>query len=425
MDSFRILEHAPSPGARAVSRCDILGVPPFSESNEMLLRRYLTPAHGSAIRQVQLWMADAGMDVRWDAMGNLIGRYEGASAKAPALLIGSHIDTVHDAGRYDGALGVMVGIEVVAALARTKKRMPFAIEVIAFGDEEGSRFPSSMLCSRALVGQVPDGALADTDASGVSLEQAMRDFGLEPRDIASARRNPGEVIAYLEAHIEQGPVLEAETLPIGVVTGIAAQVRLIAVFTGQAGHAGTSPMPLRRDALAAAAAGIAAVERVCAGRGADVVGTVGHVQTSTTAFNVIVGRAAVYIDIRAASDAVRDATHEQVRRELEAIARQRNLALEINVVQTLPSAPCDAELMDLLDGAVRAQGVRPHRLMSGAGHDAMVIAKLAPVAMLFIRCSGGVSHSPRESVAAADVDVAIRVLQEFVERLAAPTAGVA
>lgn len=401
----------------------MLGVPPFSESDEMLLRRYLTPAHGCAVRQLQQWMADAGMDVRRDAMGNLIGRYEGTSLEAPVLLIGSHIDTVHDGGRYDGALGVMVGIEVVAALAHASKRLPFAIEVIAFGDEEGSRFPSSMLCSRALVGQVPDSALSDTDATGVSLEQAMREFGLEPRGIASARRDPGEVLAYLEAHIEQGPVLEAETLPIGVVTGIAAQVRLVAVFTGQAGHAGTSPMHLRRDALAAAAAAIIAVERISAGSGGNVVGTVGHVQTSTTAFNVIVGRAAVFIDIRAATDAARDATAEQVRRELEDIARQRHMELDISIVQALPSAPCDGELMELLAQAIAAQGIRPHRLMSGAGHDAMVIAKLAPVAMLFIRCTGGISHNPRESVAAADVDVAIRALLAFVERLAVPAAG--
>lgn len=365
------------------------------------------------------------MQVRRDAMGNLIGRYEGASSKAPVLMIGSHIDTVHDGGRYDGTLGVMVGIEVVAAIAHDKKRLPFAIEVIAFGDEEGSRFPSSMLCSRALVGQVPEGALSDTDASGVSLAQAMRDFGLEPADVASARRHPGEVLAYLEAHIEQGPVLEVEELPIGVVTGIAAQVRLVAVFTGQAGHAGTSPMHLRRDALAAAAAAIVAVERICVGRGGGVVGTVGHVRTSTSAFNVIVGRAAVFIDVRAASDAARDATADLIRRELEAIARERGLELDVSVVQALPSAPYNAELIELLAEAIRSQGIRPHRLMSGAGHDAMVMAALAPVAMLFIRCSGGISHSPRESVAAADVDVAIRALHEFVYRLAAPAAGTA
>lgn len=406
-------------GTRAVSRCDLLGVAPYSEATDALSRPYLSPAHDKALQRLEQWMRAASMSVRRDAMGNLIGRYAGHTADAPALLIGSHIDSVHDGGRYDGPLGIMIGIEVVAALAARREHLPFAIEVIAFGDEEGSRFPSSMLCSRALVGALPEDALTSLDHQGVSLAQALQAFGLDPGAVAQARRHPAEIIGYLEAHIEQGPVLEAEQLPVGIVTGIAGQLRLKARFAGLAGHAGTSPMHLRRDALAGAAAGILAVERICAGRSDELVGTVGHVQCSTAAFNVIVGTAELLIDIRSGSNAARDAAAAEIRAELQQIAAGRGLQLAISVVQDLPAVPCDAALRSALHAAVATAGVRPFQLVSGAGHDAMVLAQLAPMAMLFIRCAGGISHNPRESVAAPDVDTAITVLVEFLRRLGA------
>ena len=408
----------PDMGRRSIARCDALGVAPFSEDARVLDRPYLTEAHRNALSRLEGWMAEAGMAVRLDPIGNLIGRYEGLTPGAPALLIGSHIDSVRDAGRYDGALGVMLGVECVHAFNRMGRRLPFALEVIAFGDEEGSRFPASMLCSSALADGVDADRLQLVDEHGVTLAEALARFGLPPGEVAKARRGPGEVFAYVEAHIEQGPVLEAENLPIGVVTGIAAQLRLKARFTGEAGHAGTTPMRLRRDAVAAAAQAILAVERVCAGGQSDLVGTVGRIITSTSAFNVIAGEAEIGIDVRAGLRSVRDAAAKEIREQLEAIAATRRVGLDFSVVQDLPGCPCDPHLMDLMDQAVEAVGVTPFRLMSGAGHDAMAVVRLAPVAMLFIRCERGLSHNAAEKVAEGDVAVAARALVAFVERLA-------
>jgi len=279
-------------GARAVARCDALGRAPFSDIADGLYRGYLTPAHRAALDQVAAWMREAGMDTRLDPAVNLIGRYEGTGA-GPPLIIGSHIDSVRDAGCYDGPLGVMLGIECVAALHAAGRRMPFAIEVIAFGDEEGSRFPAAMLTSRALAGTLDD--VPDlVDGEGITLGTALAGFGSAPDRLALAR-HPG-AIAYLEAHIEQGPVLEAEGLALGVVTGIAAQVRYAATVRGTAGHAGTCAMPLRRDALAGAAEMVCAIEAQALARGGDLVATVGRMDVRPGAANVIPGDVRFTID---------------------------------------------------------------------------------------------------------------------------------
>lgn len=402
-------------GERAVARCDALGVPPYSEAAGRLDRPFLTAAHRSAVEVVAGWMAEAGLSARLDAISNLVGRREGPPG-APTLVIGSHIDSVRDAGRYDGPLGVMIGIECAEALAQ--RLLPFALEVIAFGDEEGSRFPSSMMGSRALVAPLDPALLEARDAGGGSVREALAAFDLDPDAVGGLARAPGEVLAYVEAHIEQGPVLEAADLPVGVVTAIAGQMRLKARFTGTAGHAGTTPMGLRRDALAAAAEAIGTIERICAAGPADLVGTVGRIETSTGAYNVIAGAAEIGIDVRAASDEVRDAAVAEVRAALAALARRRGVGLAVETLQTLPASPCDPGLMARMDAAVAAAGARPMRLVSGAGHDAMIMARLAPMAMLFIRCAGGISHNPAESVTAADVDVGCRTLVAFIERLA-------
>jgi len=404
-------------GRRPVARCDALGSAPFSEDAHILNRPYLTDSHRKALERVKAWMIAANMSVRLDPVGNMIGRYEGLSPGAPALLIGSHIDTVNDGGRYDGALGIMLGVEAVEALANKGKRLPFAIEVIAFGDEEGSRFPASMLCSRAIVEGIDPAQLKLSDERGVTLAEALSEFGLDPAEVAKAARRPGEVLAYVEAHIEQGPVLEAENLPIGVVTGIAAQLRLKATFKGVAGHAGTSPMHLRRDAVAAAAEAVLAVERICRAGPPDLRGTVGRFRTGTMAYNVIAGEAEIGIDLRAATNHVRDGAAEVIKSELEAIAAARGVGIDFVVVQDLAACPCDPRLIAVMSEAVAAVGVRPFELLSGAGHDALTVSALAPVAMLFIRCEGGISHNAAEKVNPADVDVACRALIEFVERL--------
>ena len=405
-------------GVRAKARCDLMGVAPFSEAEGMLVRRFLTPAHDEALKTLAFWMDEAGMSARRDTAGNLIGRYEGETPNAPALLIGSHIDSVRNGGRYDGALGVMLGVDLVEALSVAGRRLPFAVEVIAFGDEEGSRFPASMTCSRAVAGTVDPSIMEMTDGEGVSLAEAFAAFSLDPTRLEEAARRPGEVIAFLEAHIEQGPVLEAEGLALGVVTAIAAQKRLMVRFTGMAGHAGTTPMTLRKDPGPAAAEAILALERICAGGRDGLVGTVGRITALPGAFNVIPGAVEYSMDIRAELTATRDAAATAVTAEINAIAARRGLEVSVTLMQDLAASPCDAGLTALLEDAVAATGQPPRRLPSGAGHDAMVMTDLCPTAMLFIRCEGGISHNPREAVTEADCALAAQAMLGFAERLA-------
>lgn len=405
----------PPGGARAVARCDTLGVAPYSDMEGGLYRGYLTPAYAAAQDALAGWMAEAGMAVRRDAAANLIGRYDGDLSRAPALLIGSHLDSVRDGGRYDGPLGIMLGVEAVAALSRTGRRLPFPIEVIAFGDEEGSRFPAAMLTSRAVAGTLAAQALDIADADGVPLAQA----GVSLDDYLAAARAPGSVLAYLEAHIEQGPVLEAEGLAVGTVTGIAAQLRYQAIIKGMAGHAGTSSMPLRRDALAGAAEMILAIEAIARKDASDLVATVGRIEALPGAPNVIAGEVRFSIDIRSGDEARRDRAAEGVLNAIAAIADRRSLDSDLQRVHDLPASPCDPALMDLMDAAIADAGHPVRRLVSGAGHDAMVMAALCPTAMLFIRCKDGISHNPAEHVDPADADVALRVMLGFIDRLGA------
>lgn len=407
-------------GVRARARCDLLGAPPHSEVDGQLTRRFLTPAHDAALQTLTPWMTSAGMSVHRDAAGNLIGRYEGETPGAPALLIGSHIDSVRNGGRYDGPLGIMLGIDVVEALRDAGRRLPFAIEVIAFGDEEGSRFAASMSCSRAIAGTLdPAAVLGMTDAEGVTLAQAFTAFGLDPARITDAARTPSDVMAFLEAHIEQGPVLEAEGLALGVVTAIAAQTRLMVRITGMAGHAGTTPMNLRKDPGPAAAECILALERICAAGTDSLVGTVGRIIALPGAFNVIPGAVEYSMDIRAETSGTRDAAASAVTAEIHAIAARRGLMATVTPLQALSESPCDPDLTALLEAAVRDLGLPPRRLPSGAGHDAMVMAALCPTAMLFIRCEGGISHNPAEAVTPADCALAAQAMLGFVKTLAA------
>jgi allantoate deiminase len=408
----------PTPlGARAMARCDQLGLPPYSEAAGQLTRRFLTAAHRAALDVVGDWMREAGMSVRLDAAANLIGRVEGAAPNAPALLIGSHIDSVRNGGRYDGALGVMLGIDCVEALAQAGRRLPFAVEVIAFGDEEGSRFPASMICSRSVAGTSDPAVLNMKDAEGIELSEAFEAFGLPNADLAKAARGPGEVLAFLEPHIEQGPRLDAEDLGLGVVTAIAAQKRLLVRLTGTAGHAGTTPMDLRRDPGPGAAEAVLALERLCAAGRDGLVGTVGRMAFQPGAFNVIPGAVEFSMDIRAGTSSARDAAVAAIAAEIEAIAARRVLGFSVDVLQDLPDCPCDPYLTGLLEKAVRNTGVEPLRLPSGAGHDAMVMAGLAPTAMLFIRCKDGVSHNPLEAVRRDDCVLALRAMLAFIDNL--------
>jgi allantoate deiminase len=400
-------------GPALMQRLDILAR--YSEDPDRLTRTFLSPAHRQAADQVLAWMREAGMDARTDAAGNVAGRYEGDRPGLPALLLGSHIDTVRDAGKYDGNLGVLAAIAVVGELHRRGERLPFAIEVLGFGDEEGVRFPVTLTGSKAVAGTI-DPAVADAmDADGLRLGDALREFGGDPERLQAEARRRESVLGYVELHIEQGPVLEAEDLPLGIVTAINGASRTTVTVRGMAGHAGTVPMDLRHDALAAAASMILAVERCAQGR-RDVVATVGQIDVQPGAVNVIPGAVRFTIDVRAPDDADRLAAMAEMTAALEGIARGRGVELTLERTHDAAAVRCDGELMARLETAIRRHGLPARRLPSGAGHDAMAMAALTPVAMLFLRCRGGISHNPAESITVEDADLAVRVLLDLLRQ---------
>lgn len=410
-------------GARAEARCRELSRPPYSEDADALTRRFLTDAHRATIDRISEWMRAAGMSVRLDGAGSLIGRLEGVVAQAPALVFGSHVDSVRDGGAYDGMLGVLLGLAVVEAVQAKGARYPFAIEVVGFGDEEGSRFEAAMNGSRAFANRLDvETALAVKDRTGTTLAQAMTVFGLDPMKIEEAGRDLGTILAFIEPHIEQGPVLEAQGVALGVVSSIAGQWRLKVRLRGQAGHAGTTPMHLRRDALAAAAECMLVIERVAVEGPADLVATVGQIAALPGAPNVIPGAVEFTVDVRAGTDAVRDRGLAQIEDVIREIAADRKVEVEIERVQNLPATEMDTAMRTLLARAAGQCGQTAPELISGAGHDAMMVSRLAPTGMLFIRCAGGVSHNPAEAVTAEDCEAALDVLTAFVELFAAEPA---
>lgn len=400
-------------GRAIVERAGLLAA--HSDQADALTVTYLTPAHRAAAAQIAAWMREAGLQVHVDAVGNVVGRYAAADPGAKTLITGSHFDTVRNGGRFDGRLGILLPIAVIDDLNRRGERLPYHLEVIAFAEEEGVRFKSSFLASSALVGAFDMALLDRADADGVTMRAAMRAAGL-PGDeaaIAALARDPARLAGYIEVHIEQGPVLLDRGLPLGVVTSIAGSVRMSATVTGVAGHAGTTPMSMRRDAAAAAAEMILAVERRCS-EAATLVGTVGMLGVPNGATNVIAGRCEFSIDIRAGDDATRDAAVDDVVRELNAIARRRGVSLELSQTMRVPCAPCSPRLMDLLERCIARAGAVPLRLPSGAGHDAMILQRVTDVCMLFVRCGdGGISHNPRETMTVEDADLAARAFLEF------------
>jgi allantoate deiminase len=396
--------------ADVLRRCDELAT--FSEERGRLTRRFATPALWQAGEAVRGWMEAAGLATRRDAIGNLIGRVGDNDPRT--LLIGSHLDTVRDAGRYDGMLGVLVAIACLERLRDHGCSLPYAVEVLAFADEEGVRFGTGYLGSSVVAGCFDTGDLKQRDGDGVMLADAVRAFGCDPEGLASARRDPIDLIGYYEVHIEQGPVLEGDGVPLGVVTAIAGQTPGRIVFTGQAGHAGTVPMALRRDALAAAAEFVTALETLA--RDQDgVVATVGHVEVEPGARNVIPGRVVLSLDVRHASDSVRESVLTRLRERAGAIADARGVGLEWQIGNGTGAVETSAALTELVAEAVAASGHPVVRLPSGAGHDAAMISRIAPVAMLFVRCAGGVSHHPAESVSVEDVAAAIEATTRFLE----------
>ena len=394
-----------------------------SEDPAELTRRYLTPEHAQAAEIVMRRMREAGMSARLDAVGNVVGHFPGRRPGARRLILGSHQDTVRNAGKFDGALGVLLPIACLRSLHERGERLDYPVDVIAFGDEEGVRFQATLLGSRAVAGNLDQAMLQAVDDDGVHLHEAMRAFGLDPGAVADAGYNRDEVAAYVEVHIEQGPVLEAEDLPVGVVTSISGAVRLRVEVMGRAGHAGTVPMNLRRDALAAASEAVVAVERTCL-EIPGTVGTVGMLRTVSGAVNVIPGVVEFTIDVRGESDELRRAALDRIDGAFAGIASRRGVHFDCVPTHEVGARQCSPRLVRRLGEAIEAEGFDVRRLPSGAGHDAMAMADLTEVGMLFVRCKEGISHHPAESMTVADAEVAARVLLRFLDRFDADERGV-
>jgi allantoate deiminase len=390
----------------------------FSEDRDTITRTFLSRPMREVHTALAAWMARVGMTVRVDAIGNIRGVYaprlsSAAVAASPRFYIGSHLDTVPNAGAFDGVLGTVLAIALVELLE--EKRFPFAIEVVGFSDEEGVRFGVPFLGSRALAGTFDTALLDRLDAKGGSLRDVIRQFGLDPNRIADAQA-PGNALGYLEFHIEQGPVLENLNLPLAVVDVISGQSRAELTFEGVAGHAGTTPMKIRKDALACAAEWIAAVEREALTT-SGLVATVGSIAVEPGAGNVVAGRAVASLDVRHPADRMREPAVERLSKAATEIATRRGLTMMWESRLEQPSVVMDPAVAAMLDRALEQSGAASHRMPSGAGHDAMVLASKMPAGMLFLRCEGGISHHPSENVREDDVAAALDAGLKFLNEL--------
>ena len=391
---------------RVMQQADTLAA--LSASPDHIERCYLTEQHAQANQQVGQWMQDAGLTSHTDAVGNIVGVRD---TGAPTLIIGSHLDTIPNAGRYDGILGVLCGVEMAAQLPD----LPLSLEIIGFGEEEGVRFGTTLICSRGRAGTW-DPAWADIeDADGVTVASAMQHFGLTVADVGSARPNK-KIAGFLELHIEQGPVLEDLGLPVGVVTGIAGAKRFSALVTGQAGHAGTVPMNLRRDAVVGSAECIRLATELAVEL--NVVATVGRIEASPGAVNVIAGQATFSLDVRSIDDQAVDRFVDKWQRRVQQAMQAQGLTFELSMTHNAQAVQCAPHLQQAVAAAISELGIEAYHLPSGAGHDAMAMAHLTDVGMIFMRCKDGLSHHPDESVTVTDVAWGLATLKGSIENLA-------
>ena len=397
----------------AVARCRRLAL--FSEDSDRTRRTFLSAPMRDCHREIARWIEPLGVAAWVDAAGNLRALYPGAETVVPKLLVGSHLDTVPNAGAYDGVLGVTLAVSLLEALAG--RRLPFGIEVVGFSEEEGVRFGVPFIGSRALVGRLDEELLKVQDGRGISVRKAIEEFGLNPAEIPQACLNK-ETLGYIEFHIEQGPVLEKLGQPLAVVDSIAGQSRLEFIFVGRSNHAGTTPMDLRYDALAAAAEWITAVERA-ARSATGQVATVGNIEAKPGATNVIAGETRLTLDVRHGSDAIRIAAVKELVECAREIANRRKLRVEWKILLEQSAVPMDPFLAAEIERAIKKTGCAAHRMTSGAGHDAMILAEKVPAAMIFLRSPGGISHDPAESVAVEDVEKAIECGLHLLDQLAA------
>jgi len=389
----------------------------ISDEPDRLTRTFGSPAMRKANDLVAGWMRDAGMTVSEDAIGNLTGHYRGSAEHAKIFILGSHLDTVRNAGKFDGSLGVLTAIACVQQLHAQKKHLPFAIDVVAFADGDGARYDTTCLGSRALAGTFDENELKKVDVKGVSLADAIRAFGGHPDDLKSARRDRQELLGFAEVHIEQGPVLEKKQQPVGVVTAIAGRTRARVRFIGQSGHAGTTPMAMRRDALAAAAQFILAVES-CTRYYPGLVATVGQLEVQPGGSNEIPSEVLLSLDVRHQIDGARGVACTRLQETAGEVAEKRGVRAEWETTCETQSSPCSSDLSAALAKAARAHIISVVELSSGAGHDAAAMSDLTPAAMLFVRCKGGITHHPDESVLPGDIEIAIAVLIDFLKILA-------
>ena len=394
-------------------RCDELAT--CSDADAGITRLFLSPALKRSHALVGGWMREAGLNVRVDEVGNLIGRLPSGERDAPLFWLGSHLDTVPNAGRYDGSLGVILAIEAAAIFGRLHAdTLPFALEVLGFSDEEGVRYGARCIGSRALAGDFDETWLELTDDEDIPMSAAFSEFGLAPNGWAGATAR-GPVLGYLEAHIEQGPVLQADDKPLAIVSSIAGQTRLRARFVGEAGHAGTQPMTLRRDALPAACEWVVEVESL-AMETDDLVATVGIIEVEGAASNVVPGAVVCTLDARHPDDQGRQAAVEAMLSSARRLAGRRGLSVDVVFRSEQDAVPMDVQLNARLQEAAREIGVEAPIMVSGAGHDAAFTAVMAPSTVLFLRTPGGQSHNPAEDVDEADVALALETMVCFLEK---------
>ncbi len=386
----------------------------FSEPGPGVTRVLGSREHQSLLKTLREWYAESGADRVWlDDAGNLVGRWEGTGNNARTLLIGSHQDTVRQGGRYDGIMGVLLPLAVLHDLYQSGERPDTAVELIAFSDEEGTRFASTLVGSSAVAGNFNPELLHATDADGQTLEQALKDLGSDPGRIGAVARDPASVSGFFEVHIEQGPILESEDLPVGIVTAITGIERHQLTIEGKAGHAGTTPMHLRQDALVAAARVVEAVHQLCLGTD-NLVGVVGQLNVTPGAVNVIPGSVSLSIELRSPDSDIRVASRRHLLQQIDTLIDQSGCRWQSRLTYEQGEVSCSPAVQKALDDAIQQQGLTPRYLFSGAGHDGLAMHHLTQIGMLFMRCREGLSHHPDESVRSDDLDTTAAVIDTFI-----------
>jgi len=389
----------------------------ISEDENFIVRTYGTKAFVEGRDKVEQWMKEAGLQTRIDNIGNVRGRLLSKNPAAKTFVIASHIDTVVSAGRFDGPLGVLMGLDLLEQIIQSKAELNFHMELIGFCDEEGSRFHTTYLGSKAVAGSFDKSILDAKDTAGISLEEVIKQNGGDVNNLSKDAIAKGDWLGYFEIHIEQGPVLYEKNIPVGLVTSIAGQCRAGMVFNGEAGHAGTVPMNMRKDALACAAEFVLAAEKFAQAHRNGLVATIGKLHIINSATNVIPGEVICSLDVRSADEAMLSSSYSAIKKLAEDICSKREVVLEWNLVQQTKPVVCDPVMNNLLRQSVGEAGFETVELVSGAGHDAVPVSEVSPVAMLFVRCFRGISHNPLENVEPGDIAAAIKVSDIFIQQL--------